>query len=524
MPVLPSTLSNVEALQNRFDKAFEVESNWRSLLEDVYEYFLPQRNLFNMDAKGSNKMDKIFDSTSLEAIQEGASRIQENVAPIWKRWAKAEPSELTERQLEQIGEEAGVTIEQIKENLDEQTSIAFDYINRSNFATQFYELCLDLLIGTGTIRVDEEDSLDQPLSFHSIPPLGIAYEEGPNGTIETHWRRFNVKARDVERIWKGFKPSAEVSQKIKDAPHENIDVCEGLVYEPNERKYYGVAWVKGEKRISWEADYEESSPFITGRWAKASGETRGRGPAMQCYPDVRSLNKAKEFVLQKAAIDIAGIWTATDDGVTNPYNFVISPGIVVPVGSNNSANPSIARLDTSTNLQLAQFQIEDMRAAIKRAMFNDLRDPNGPVRSATEVAIESRELAKRIGSAFGRLQTEILVPILKRVFYILNKKGLINVNLNGFETTVKFTSPLAAAQDQEDLFSIQQAMEFTYGTVGEDIARASFNFEKFPAYAAKLTGMPQELISDPATQAQKLQAGAQMAQQQATGGQPDDVE
>ena len=146
---------------------------------------------------------------------------------------------------------------------------------------------------------------------------------------------------------------------------------------------------------------------------------------MQALPDVRSLNKAKEFVLQKAAIDLAGMYTATDDGVTNPYNMVIAPGVVIPVGSNNTNNPSIQRLDTGSNLALAQFEIVELQNAIKLALFNDLRDPAGPVRSATEVAIESRELAKRIGSAFGRLQTEILVPILKRVVAILTRRGLI---------------------------------------------------------------------------------------------------
>ena len=121
---------------------------------------------------------------------------------------------------------------------------------------------------------------------------------------------------------------------------------------------------------------------------------------MQALPDVRSLNKAKEFVLQKAAIDLAGMYTATDDGVTNPYNMVIAPGIVIPVGSNNTNNPSIQRLDTSANLSLAQFEIIELQSAIKIALFNDLRDPSGPVRTATEIAIEARELAKRIGSAF----------------------------------------------------------------------------------------------------------------------------
>ena len=173
--------------------------------------------------------------------------------------------------------------------------------------------------------------------------------------------------------------------------------------------------------------------------------------------------------MQKAAIDLAGMYTATDDGVTNPYNMVIAPGIVIPVGSNNTNNPSIQRLDTSSSLALAQFEISELQNAIKLAMFNDLRDPAGPVRTATEIAIESRELAKRIGSAFGRLQTEILIPILKRVVSILIRRGLITpIELDGRDVEIKFTSPLARAQDSEDILAVQQAVEFVLGTAGPD--------------------------------------------------------
>ena len=50
-----------------------------------------------------------------------------------------------------------------------------------------------------------------PLVFNAIPQKGIAFEEGPYGSIETHWRRFNVKARNLKRQWRGFKPSESVS-------------------------------------------------------------------------------------------------------------------------------------------------------------------------------------------------------------------------------------------------------------------------------------------------------------------------
>ncbi len=508
---LPKELGSLQDLKTRESQAFNRMRSWHELLDDCYEYFLPNRNLFDTVVSGQKKMDRIFDSTAIEAIQQGASKLQENIAPIWSNWATFAPSVSVMQQLD--SGQYDVTEEDIRQNLETQAEIVFDYINRSNFATQFYEHALDLLVGTGTLRIDETDEDNMPLVFNAIPQKGIAFEEGPYGSIETHWRRMNVKARNLKRQWRGFKPSEAVINLIQNQPDTDVEISEGVVYMPKAKTYYGCVWVTGEDRISWMEDFGPSSPWVTGRYSKVSGEIRGRGPAVQALPDVRSLNKVKEFVLQKAAIDLSGMYTATDDGVTNPYNIVISPGVVIPVGSNNSSNPSIQRLDTGANLALAQFEMQDLQMSIKRALFNDLRDPSGAVRSATEVAIESRELAKRIGSAFGRLQTEVLVPILKRVVYILTRRGLLQpLQLDGRDIEIKFLSPLAKAQDAEDIINVQQAVQFVLQNAGPDQASIGFKQEDFGTWVASKTGMPAELVRTPAEKAQVIQAGAEAAQ------------
>ena len=509
---LPKELGSLHDLKTREQKAFQKMALWHDLLDDAYEYFLPNRNLFDDFSTGQRKMDRIFDSTAIEAIQQGASKLQENIAPIWGSWATFTPSTSVVNLLN--SGEYDVSEEEIRANLEQQAVIVFDYINRSNFGTQFFEHALDLLIGTGTLRIDEDESDDMPIIFNAIPQKGIAFEEGPHGSIETHWRRFTVKARNLKRMWKGFKASNNVKNLIENQPDADVEISEGVVYIPSSRTYYGCVWVTAEDRISWQEDFGKSSPWVTGRYSKVAGEIRGRGPAIQALPDVRSLNKVKEFVLQKAAIDLSGMYTATDDGVTNPYNIVISPGVVIPVGSNNSSNPSIQRLDTGTNLQLAQFEMNELQNSIKRALFNDLRDPTGPVRSATEIAIDSRELAKRIGSAFGRLQTEVLVPILKRVVHILTRRGLLQpIQLDGRDIEIKFLSPLAKAQDGEDIINVQQAVQFVLQNAGPDQAKIGFKLEDFGTWVAAKTGMPAELVRTPAEKAQIIQAGAEAAQQ-----------
>ena len=514
---LPSELGSLADLKKREANAFKRSTHWHDQLDDAYEYFLPNRNLFETTMAGQKKMDKIFDSTALEAIQQGASKLQENIAPIWSRWATFEPSLRIQKLLE-TGQ-YNVSEQDIRDNLEEQAEEVFDYINRSNFATQFYEHALDLLIGTGTLRIDEDEDDDMPIIFSAIPQKGIAFEEGPHGNVETHWRRFEVKAGTLERKWRGFKASPAMAKVIKDKPDTMVKAYEGVVYLPKSKTYYGCLWVGKEDHVSWMEDFGSTSPWVTGRYSKVAGEIRGRGPALQALPDVKSLNKAKEFTLQKAAIDLAGMYTATDDGVTNPYNISISPGVVIPVGSNNNSNPSLRRLDTGANLQLSQFVINDLQMNIKKALFNDLRDPTGAVRSATEVAIESRELAKRIGSAFGRLQTEVLIPIIKRVVAILTRRGLIQpIQLDGRDIDIKFMSPLARQQDAEDILNVQQAVQFVLQTAGPDEARIGLKTEEFASWVAGKAGVPASLIRSDAEKQQVMQAGAQAFEQGATSG------
>ena len=509
---LPKELGTLADLRAREKRAFDYSTHWSSHLEDIYEYFLPNRNLFEDTTRGAKKMDKIFDSTAVEAIQQAASKLQENIAPPYKRWATFQPSQVVINDLE--ANDYGVTAQDIQENLDKQADIVFDYIHRSNFDTQFFEHALDLLVGTGTLRIDEVDDPEMPLVFNAIPQKGIAFEEGPQGNVETHWRRFKVKARDLPRKWQGFQPSEKIKQLIEKKPDTMVDAFEGVIYLVNEKKYVGVLWVGKEDHISWYEDFGKSSPWVTGRYSKTAGEVRGRGPALQVLSDAKTINKIKEMQMQSAALSLAGMYTATDDGVTNPHTFTVSPGVVIPVGSNNSSNPSIRRLDTSADLQLPQFLFSDMAQNIKRCLFNDLRDPTAAVRSATEVAIESRELAKRIGSAFGRLQTEVLIPIIKRVVYILTRRGILQpLELDGRDIEIKFTSPLARQQDAEDILNVQQAMQFVLQNAGPDQSKIAFKLEELGAWVATKSGVPAELVRSESDRAKIIQATAEMKMQ-----------
>ena len=88
------------------------------------------------------------------------------------------------------------------------------------------------------------------------------------------------------------------------------------------------------------------------------------------------------------------------------------------------------------------------------------------------------------------------------------------IELEGRDVKVKFTSPLARAQDGEDLLAVQQAVQFVLGTSGPEQVLMAYKTEDFGTWAATKTGMPSELVRSEVEKQQIIQAGAQAQMQQ----------
>ena len=62
------------------------------------------------------------------------------------------------------------------------------------------------------------------------------------------------------------------------------------------------------------------------------------------------------------------------------------------------------------------------------------------------------ELSRQLGSTYGRLQAELVLPLMKRVLYILKKQGRISLpQIDGREIRIRAVSPMMRAQRNEDI-------------------------------------------------------------------------
>lgn len=76
-------------------------------------------------------------------------------------------------------------------------------------------------------------------------------------------------------------------------------------------------------------------------------------------------------------------------------------------------------LEAPGKFDVSQLVLEDLRKRINHALLADrLAEINTPAMTATEVLERSAEIARILGASFGRLQSELLTPLLKRAFLL----------------------------------------------------------------------------------------------------------
>ena len=210
---------------------------------------------------------------------------------------------------------------------------------------------------------------------------------------------------------------------------------------------------------------------------------------------------------------ISGIYQMDDDGVINPDTINLVPGTVIPKAPNSAGLQPIKQ---AGDLNFTNFVLSDMRQNIKRALYNDmLGNPDRTPASATEVAERMADLSRRMGSAFGRLQAEMVQPVLQRVVYILKKQGRIEIpTINGRQIKVKSVSPLAQAQSNQDISAIARWLELVGGSFGPQTVNLLVNTEETAAHLARKFGVPDTLIRDLEERKLLVQTAQQLAQQQ----------
>lgn len=472
-----------DAIMRRYDAARARRRDWEALWSQAYEYALPQRNGFSGAQPGARQTDRLYDATALDAVEQLAASLLGNLTPPWTQWFGLKPGpDLTPVQAEALAPALEKAAKTIRAHFD-----------RSNFVVEMHQCYLDLVVGGTAALVVEENAPGSfsALKFSAVPLHRITLEEGADGFLDSSYRTLALTMAQLhERYPEADLPASLMRRGEKD-PQLTFEVLEAVTAGAMGAFDYHVCLIDAGNPVVLQTGRFAQSPLIAFRWLKSPGEIYGRSPVMKALPDIRTANKVVELILKNASIAVTGIWQADDDGVLNPANIELKPGSIIPkaVGSKG-----LTPLEMPGRFDISQIVLDDLRGRIRHALMTDKLGPISASRmTATEVLERSAEMAMLLGATYGRLQAELLTPLVQRAFNILRRRGEVpDVRLDGRYVELDYRAPLARSQGQRN---VQNTLSWIQSVIamGPEAASA-INLPEAARFLGEALGVSSDLI------------------------------
>lgn len=462
-----------------------LENTWR----ECYEFALPQRE--GLFSGISNQVDRLFDGTAPDCVDQLAASIFSELTPPWCKWFDL-----------RAGIEVDKNDEETIQSLQNISDILKNHLNQSTFSVEMHQCFLDLVtVGTACLLF-EESKPGEKTAFHftAIPLSEIYVDEGYAGRLDTTYRHCQLP---LSTLMQRFERARIVDEKVLDGENPadiQIPVIECVVPRLSGGYDYVAFVEKDDNHLFSPADqfllkegFFETSPFITFRWLKAPGEIYGRSPVMKALPDIKTTNKVVELILKNASIAVTGIWQAEDDGVLNPANIRLVPGTIIPkaVGSKG-----LTPLQPAGDFDVSQLILDDLRVRIRHALLTDkLGQVQNTKMTATEVLERSAEMVRILGATYGRLQSELLTPLIERALGILRRRGEIpDLYLDGRVVSITYQSPIASLQKEQEA---SNALTFMRSLIDMKVdATQMIDVFGFAKWLANRLNVPLSLIKD----------------------------
>ncbi len=439
-------MTDITLLYNTYKKALAERAVWEPTWQECYEYAFPQRE--TIFSSSTTKTNRLFDGTAPDAVDQLGAMMLSELTPPWMNWFSLSAGS-------ELSKEERQNLEPCLEKIKDALQINFD---RSNFAMEIHQCYLDLItVGTACLMFEEAPfGSASAFRFTAVPLSQLCLAEGPTGRLNHIFRMTQMDCDSFVARFGDMMLSTDTLIKAK-KDQLTLDVIECV--EPNLQGTYSyTAFLdphcqllsnNGEPVLLKESIYE-TSPFIAFRWLKAPGEVYGRSPVMKALPDIKTANKVVELILKNATIAVTGIWLAEDDGVLNPANIHLTPGAIIPkaVGSKG-----LTALESPGKFDVSQLVIKDLRDHIRHALLGDKLGQldSTATMTATEVMERTDDMLLVLGATYGRLQSELLMPLIERAAAILRKRGEIpDIYIDGRDLKVSYQSGRAQKQAEKD--------------------------------------------------------------------------
>ena len=398
---------------------------WESHCQQIAERCQPKLAGFTATlTPGGQRTEKMFDSTASLASENFSAAMVSLTAPREQRWH---------------GMRSGLPeldrIPAVARYFEQVTNALFyhRYSPRSNFNNQYQEVQMSLgLFGPGALWVDEVVGTGQ-LIYRNVFVAELYFEEDEHGRVTTIYRRWRMSAATIAKRWPSGSLHPDMARAIEDKqghrefelvqvwrPRENAD--------PSRRDFRGMpietlVTMANEDWLVFEGGYR-SMPLHVARYTASPREPYGRSPAMQALPDIKMVNEMMRTLIRATHKAVDPPMAAYDDGVLTRLNN--QPGRINMGGVNADGRLLVQSLYSGGPIPIGREFLIDAREVINKAFLVPLFSAlsNTPDRmTATEVLERAKEKGILLSPAAGRIEAEVLGPMIDREIDLLASMG-----------------------------------------------------------------------------------------------------
>lgn len=489
--------------QALYNSRRNVEDQWR----DITTLVVPYRNDFDEgkiteEAVTWRENRNTYDSSAIMAAQSLAASLHGSLSSPAIKWF-----DLAFRNRDNNTDQAATIW------LENAATMVYSTLQESNFNLEMNEAYLDLVTyGTCCLfeeAAEEREGLFQGVDFSAFPLKEILFEENSRGQIMNMYRQKMMTALQMidlfgqEGVPQKYRDEA-ANPKTGEKQHEVIFAIferrdkardDGTVRPPLERRF-GFRWViKADKETLGEEGGYYSMPVYLPRWRKTSGSKWGNSPAMWALPDIKTLNHMVEMGLDGLARAIDPTVMATENALRGELN--------LGAGEVNVVNDieGIKTFDTGTDFMVEFTKEDQLRSSIRTIFFTDqLQLKESPQMTAYEVRIRYQLMQQLLGPTLGRLQTELLDPLIIRTFFILLRAGELgempeSLTDGGGAMNIEYVGPLAQSQKADQVAIID---EWVTGVLAQAELRPDVldvvDWDAVQRLRAERLGVPSEIV------------------------------
>ena len=496
-------------LLSRFDRLKTQRQNWESHWQEVADYMQPRKaDVTKSRSKGDKRTELIFDSSPLQSVELLSASLHGMLTNPSTPWFSLKFKN------EGMEEE-----DEAKAWLESATEVMYSAFNQSNFQQEIFELYHDLItFGTAAMFIEEDDEDNLKFSTRHINEIYIS--ENDKGRIDTVFRKFRISARAA--IQKFGKVSTHIAVTAKKDPYEEVEILHAVyprsdfnpTKQDKENMPFESIYMDADSGDELSVSGFKEFPFVVPRYLKASHEIYGRSPAMTALPDVKMLNEMSKTIIKSAQKQVDPPLLVPDDGFLLPVRTVPGGLNFYRAGTRDRIEP----LNIGANNTLGLNMEEQRRNSIRNAFYvNQLMMQSGPQMTATEVIQRNEEKMRLLGPVLGRLQSELLKPLIDRSFAILMRRNLFAQPpefLSGQDIEIEYVSPLAKAQKSTELSSIMRAIEIMGSLSNVAPVFDHINMDKLVRHLTSIVGVPQKILKPQSELNAERQEQAAQAQQQ----------